>query len=52
MLIGGGQPWPIFWGYVGAAVLMIVAGTAALFYGVDAEGKSLEDVAAPLSKAR
>ena len=51
VLIGGGEPWPIFWGYVGASVLMIVAGTAALFYGVDAEGKSLEDVAAPLSKA-
>jgi len=51
VLIGGGEPWPIFWGYLGAAALMIVAGVAALVYGVDAEGKSLEDVAAPLSQA-
>lgn len=51
LLIGGGQPWPIFWGYAGAAVLMIGAGFAALMYGVDAEGRSLEDIAAPLSKA-
>ncbi len=52
LLIGGGEPWPIFWGYAGAAALMILAGTAALLYGIDAEGKSLESVAAPLSQAR
>ncbi|MET0312913.1 MAG: MFS transporter, partial [Hansschlegelia sp.] len=51
LLIGGGQPWPIFWGYAGAAMLMIVAGVAALLYGIDAEGKSLESIAAPLSQA-
>lgn len=51
LLIGGGQPWPIFWGYAGAACLMIVAGVAALLYGIDAEGKSLEEIAAPLSQA-
>lgn len=51
VLIGAGEPWPIFWAYLGAAALMVAAGVAALLYGVDAEGKSLEDVAAPLSKA-
>ena len=51
LLIGGGDPWAIFWGYAGAAILMIVAGVAALLYGVDAEGRSLEEVAAPLSLA-
>lgn len=50
-LIGGGEPWPIFWGYAGAAVLMLVAGLAALLFGVDAEGKPLEEIAAPLSQA-
>ncbi|WP_020177829.1 MFS transporter [Methylopila sp. M107] len=52
LLIGGGQPWPIFWGYAFAAVLMIAAGIAALIWGIDAEGRSLEEVAAPLSLAR
>ncbi|MGA0533380.1 MFS transporter [Hansschlegelia sp. KR7-227] len=51
MLIGGGDPWPIFWGYAFAAGLMIAAGLAALLYGIDAEGRALEDVAAPLSSA-
>ena len=52
LLIGGGDPWPIFWGYAFAAALMVVAGFAALRWGVDAEGKSLEEIAAPLSQAR
>ncbi|PZQ19101.1 MAG: MFS transporter [Ancylobacter novellus] len=51
-LIGGGDVWPIFWGYAGAAALMAVAGGAALLYGIDAEGKALEEVAPPLSQAR
>jgi MFS family permease len=50
VLIGGGDPWPIFWGYAGAAALMLIAGTAALRYGVDAERRSLEDIAPPLSQ--
>ena len=33
---------------IGAAV-MILGGVVAIFCGVDAEGKSLEDVATPLS---
>jgi MFS family permease len=50
-LIGAGDVWPIFWGYAFAAALMIAAGLAALLFGIDAEGRSLEDIAAPLSKA-
>ncbi len=48
-LIGTGSPWVLFWGYAAASVFMLVAAFVALKYGVDAEGKSLEDVAAPLS---
>jgi MFS family permease len=51
MLIGGGDPWPIFGGYAFAAALMVAAGVAALLYGIDAEGRALEDVAPPLSRA-
>lgn len=51
LLIGGGEPWPIFWGYAFAAALMISAGAAALVWGVDAEGRPLEEIAAPLSRA-
>jgi MFS family permease len=51
VLIGEGEPWPIFWGYAGAAALMFIAGLAALRHGVDAEGRSLEEIAAPLSQA-
>ncbi|WP_309390123.1 MFS transporter [Chelatococcus sambhunathii] len=50
VLIGGGDVWPIFWGYAFAAALMIVAGVAALIWGIDAEGRSLEEIAAPLSQ--
>lgn len=42
---------PLALGYVGAAVIMIVGGIIAFASGVDAEGKSLEDIADPLSKA-
>ncbi|MCQ8277993.1 MFS transporter [Acetobacteraceae bacterium KSS8] len=50
VLIGMDGRWPLSCGYLGAAILMILAGAAALFFGVDAEGKSLEDIAAPLSE--
>ncbi|WP_163512938.1 MFS transporter [Fodinicola acaciae] len=40
---------PLFWGYVFGAALMIVGGLVAAFLGVDAERKSLEDIATPLS---
>lgn len=38
-------------GYFIGAGLMIAAGLVEVFLGVDAEGKSLEDIAAPLSQA-
>ena len=39
----------LFVGYLVGAGAMIVGGVVAIFFGVDAEGKSLEDVAKPLS---
>ena len=39
----------LFVGYLVGAGAMIVGGLVAIFLGVDAEGKSLEDVATPLS---
>jgi MFS family permease len=49
-LIGTGQNRnTLFVGYVVGAVAMMIGGLAAVFLGVDAEGKSLEDVATPLS---
>jgi MFS family permease len=41
---------PLFWGYVIGAVIMIFGGLVAWFFGVNAEGQSLEDVADPLTK--
>jgi len=49
-LIGTGQDRnTLFIGYVVGAVAMMLGGLAAVFLGVNAEGKSLEDVATPLS---
>jgi MFS family permease len=49
-LIGSGQDRnTLFAGYVVGAVAMMLGGLAAIFFAVDAEGKSLEDVARPLS---
>jgi MFS family permease len=49
-LIGdGSQPVRLFIGYLLGAGVMIAGGLVAFFLGVDAEGKSLEDIAAPLS---
>jgi MFS family permease len=48
-LIGTGSRLYIFYGYLAAAALMGVAALAAALFGVDAEQKSLESVAAPLS---
>jgi MFS family permease len=48
-LIGTGSEWVVAGGYMGAAALMIVAAVCEVFLGVEAAGKSLEDVAAPLS---
>ena len=48
-LIEMGGRLPLALGYGAAAFLMIAAGLMALKFGVDAEGKSLEQVAQPLS---
>jgi MFS family permease len=49
-LIGdGSQPFPLFLGYLLGAAVMMVGGLVAWFLAVDAEGKSLEDIATPLA---
>jgi MFS family permease len=49
-LIGEGKdPGPLTIGYLVGAVIMILGGIIAWFFGVDAERKSLEDIANPLS---
>jgi hypothetical protein len=48
MLIGAGIR-DVSWGYLAAAVLMIAAGAVEIWLGIDAEGKSLESIAEPLS---
>jgi MFS family permease len=51
-LIGdGSQPFPLFLGYLLGAAVMMVGGLVAWFLAVDAEGKSLEDIATPLAAA-
>jgi MFS family permease len=52
-LIGdGSQPIKLFFGYLFGAVIMIIGGVVAFFLAVDAEGKSLEDIATPLAARR
>jgi MFS family permease len=48
-LIGTGSQWALAGGYMFAAALMLVAAFAEVKLGVDAEGRSLEDIAGPLS---
>jgi MFS family permease len=48
-LIGTGSRWNVFFGYCGAALLMLVAAVMEIRFGVDAEGRSLEQIAEPLS---
>ena len=49
-LIGTGQDRnTLFVGYIVGAVAMVLGGLAAIVFGVNAEGRSLEDVATPLS---
>jgi len=49
LLIGEGGLGPLAFGYAVSALLMLCAAIVALVWGVDAEGRSLEDVAPPLS---
>lgn len=48
-LIELGSAWRVSFGYGIAAVLMLLAALTELKFGVDAEGKSLESIADPLS---
>lgn len=49
-LIGdASQRGPLFWGYLAAAAVMMTGSLVAFKFGVDAERKSLEEIAPPLS---
>ena len=48
-LIETGSSWQVSFGYVTAAALLLVAAAVEWKLGVDAEGKSLESIADPLS---
>ncbi|MGY4155577.1 MFS family permease [Bradyrhizobium sp. USDA 4461] len=50
-LIESGSSWRVSAGYTMAALLLLLAALAELKYGVDAEGKSLESIADPLSSS-
>jgi MFS family permease len=51
-LIETGSATYLFYGYLGAAVLLLITVGIVLKYGVKAEGSSLEAIAEPLSAAR
>ncbi len=52
-LVGDGTARdPLFWGYVVGASVMIFGGVVALVCGVDAEGRSLEEITDPLAPKR
>ena len=51
-LIDSGSRTHLLWGYILAAALMLVAAAAEAIWGVAAEGKSLEEITAPLSSAK
>jgi MFS family permease len=46
------SPWPLAGGYLFAAVLMLIAALVEAKLGIDAEMRSLEDIADPLSGTR
>jgi MFS family permease len=48
MIGDGSSRVALFWGYLLGAAVMIAGGLIARFLAVDAEGKSLEDIAIPL----
>jgi MFS family permease len=48
-LVESGEEVNVFYGYLIASVVMIAAGAAEWLLGVDAERRSLEDIAAPLT---
>lgn len=48
-IVGTGSRSLLFWGYILGAIVMIGGGLSEVFLGVDAERKSLEDIARPLA---
>lgn len=48
-IVGTGSRTLLFWGYVAGAAAMIAGGLTEIWLGVNAEKKSLEDVARPLA---
>jgi MFS family permease len=48
-LLARHSPWPLAGGYLLAAALMLAAALTEVLFGIDAEGRSLEDIAEPLS---
>jgi hypothetical protein len=48
-LIESGSAWRVSFGYVVAALLLLLAAETELKLGINAEGKSLESIADPLS---
>jgi MFS family permease len=48
-LIQSGKPLEVFYGYLLGAALMAAAGLVEVFFGVNAERQSLENIARPLS---
>jgi MFS family permease len=48
-LIGSGMSWRVSMGYMLSALLLLVAAGTEWKLGIDAEGKSLENIASPLS---
>jgi len=51
-LIDTGTRGNILWGYLLGAVLMLIGAAVEAWLGVKAEGRALEDVAAPLSEVQ
>jgi MFS family permease len=49
VLIGKHSTWVMAGGYLLAAVLMLGAALIEAFFGIDSEGRSLEEIASPLS---
>lgn len=48
-IVGTGSRDLLFWGYIAGAAVMAAGGLTEIFLGVNAERKSLEDVARPLA---
>jgi MFS family permease len=48
-IVGTGSRVYLFWGYLAGALVMVIGGLVEMWIGVDAERKSLESIAAPLS---